>query len=373
MLRKKFVFFSLLYVIIFPRIIAFHIDKIHPRFPSTGKTSFTNEALKQFFSPASPNLSYCSVATDPQALLAVAREALSVLERHLVTHQSIFNPVPFAAYVPLDGTIKTLQFLIDTINSDTKSGEPQRVLDPLFIQENFNFLKWRPDKLMGTAHQEKVALDDQLRLTYYVIYEAAGSYVQTAHQPHALYQLLDNSVKNLYTKQNILYGALEKEEHRRHVRPLCWVSRDALEQALLQGTIIITFPDGKKQVFGINAHNGIPFDKKLRKMWDQKRYWFFSKIGLHRYEERIAQRAGIVLAGDVHTIGFGKLFVLDALNPLTKNRELRLGLLVDSGAAFSNTMYKLDVFSGIFPSRSRVQEYVKTQPMFSHAYVAFRK
>lgn len=139
----------------------------------------------------------------------------------------------------------------------------------------------------------------------------------------------------------------------------------------MQGSTIVTMPNGKVRTFNVSKSNGYTYDKTLRRPWKQKKYWYFKEVKPH--ERQLINYGGALFAGDLAQLGLGKIIALHYKNPLTKKQELHLGVLADRGSAFSNNLYQLDLFAGIFNTKNQFQRYIKQFPNTVHAYILAKK
>ena len=225
-------------------------------------------------------------------------------------------------------------------------------------------------------------VDGKIKLTSYASFRLHGSPKKTEEYPCALYAL-KNHVDYLsycpqFTKQDCINGVFEKPEHHSFVKPLVWLTRAGMEEALLQGSAIVKMPNGKQRLFNVHKSNEIPYDKQIKNSWDQKRFWFFKEVecavgSTGKEHMRHINYAGVVFAGDVYRMGLGKIIGLKYQNPITKQEELRLGVLLDTGGAFEDNLYQIDLYAGIFDNREQFKDYIKQMPNTVHAYILVKK
>ncbi len=276
---------------------------------------------------------------------------------------------------------QTLTFICDTVKHDLQKKQSSRLSDPDFIRANFEVIRWRPNKQQSKRFEHNKPLlqripDDKLLLTKYYIKKAKGSPVYTTETPHALYAIPhDESLLTLeqadakkatitryrYTKHQVLSGILDKKAL---ASPLVWLSRDDLEDTLMQGTVMIEGTD-KARFYNVHRNNGIGYKRDLKKR-QQQRYWYFkqtdSVLGYGKdanYKIPIYPHATV--AGDLAHLGLGKLIML------THNGESRLTVLADTGGAFENNQYQLDYLGGYFYNWS---DYIKTYRTFPDYFEA---
>ncbi len=359
----------------FANLSSFHVD---------------NDASGNFFRPPSPyhlpvykffkdkplTCSHVQVVTEPLRLLQAAKDALHYFDIHQSGRDHIINPEGFRDILSAYDVKKTLRFVIATIEADKKTGN-YRILDPAFIEENFGGIAWNADWQGAARLAVKLPHDGQIRLTSYGIMTAKGSVKKTAQYPCGLYYLQDHSIQYSYTKQQILAGILEKQNNRNKRKALAWVNRQDLEDALMHGTVLVSFSDGSKKILNVDRHNGVPYQRANKNVLSQKRYWFFREIKSsskrgQQIIQRFNNRKSVIFAGDLYNIGLGKLIAITHQNPQTKRKEMRLGILADTGGAFVNNLYQLDYFGGIFYSKQAMKNHLRTLPSFTRATILYK-
>jgi len=337
------------------------------------KVSLKCGSIKKFFTETeSPELSSCEISTNPKDLLQASKDTLKYFNHNYESRKDFLDPKSFHDIISPEKVKDTLRFVVSTIEDDIKSKSSQRILDFDFLKDNFKFIKWTPDDNAAKKSNVYRPLDGNIRLTYYSIFCVKGDYEKTPKRPCALYALKDESIRNKYTKQEIVSGVLEKFKNKNKVQPIAWVSRNALEKA--QGMTVVRMPDDTYKILNIYKHNGFDYDKSIKDCKQQKRYWFFkesesSKEVIQNLKNKIQSRKNVVFSGDIYNIGLGKLIAIKYQNPTTKNNEFRLGVLADTGGAFINNLYQLDMFAGIFSSRKKLAAHRKNIPDTAEAYI----
>lgn len=275
--------------------------------------------------------------------------------------------------VTVPDVLKTLDFMIATLREDIANNRPTRLQDPNFINKNFRVIKW-------SAHNPKTPQRKNLRITKYAVFSHSGSRKKTSTFNTPIYSLKDDLATDefykKYTKQDVLSGIYEpggKEFGK--VEPLAYLTREGLEEALMQGTILINFTDGSQAFFNVDRNNGIPYVKGLRRR-AQKRYWYFRQVDAikgygHKIDAKISVKPGVTFAGDVLNVGLGKIIVLE----YTKGgrKQLKMGVLADTGGAFLPNLYQLDFLAGIFPNRQKFNQNNRKLPEYATAYVLVKK
>jgi len=276
---------------------------------------------------------------------------------------------------------QTLAFICQTVRQDTQLKQSSRLSEPEFILRHFEMIRWRPNKQQSRQFETNKPLlqripDDQILLTKYYIKKASGSTAQTPQTPHALYAIphdehsltleqadakKDSITRYRYTKHQVLSGILDKKSL---ATPLVWLSRDDLEDTLMQGTVMIEGA-GQPTFYNVHRNNGIGYKRDLKKR-QQQRYWYFkqtnSVLGYGKdanYKIPIFPHATV--AGDLAHLGLGKLIML------TNNGESRLTILADTGGAFANNQYQLDYLGGYFYNWV---DYIKTYRTFPDYFEA---
>lgn len=268
---------------------------------------------------------------------------------------------------------ETLAFMISILEQDIALQRPTRLKDPNFINTYFQVVKWQP-------YNPEKPNQDQLRITKYAVFAHQGSHTKTAEFDTPIYQLKPefavDKFFNKYSKQDVLAGIYEtggKEQGK--VTPLAYLTRQGLEDALLQGTILIRFGDGSSAYFNVARNNGIAYVRGLPQR-EQKRYWYFRQVDAikgygPKTGAKIAVRPGVTFAGDVLNIGLGKIIMLEHNTGGTQ--QLNMGVLADTGGAFLPNLYQLDFLAGIFPSHDEFKQHISTLPAYANAYILIKK
>ncbi|MBW4559699.1 MAG: hypothetical protein KME32_00850 [Mojavia pulchra JT2-VF2] len=274
--------------------------------------------------------------------------------------------------VTVDDVTKTLDFMIAVLKEDIANNRTTRLQDPNFINANFRVIKW-------SAYNPTNTKQEQLRITKYAVFIHPGSRKKTSTFNTPIYSLkdnLENKFYTKYTKQDVLSGIYEpggKEFGK--VEPLAYLTRNGLEEALMQGTIIVNFTDGSQGVFNVDRNNGIPYVRGL-KATAQKRYWYFRKVDAikgygYKIDAKISIKPGVTFAGDVLNIGLGKVIVLE--HNQGGRKRLQMGIIADTGGAFLPNLYQLDFLAGIFQNQKAFGQQVSKMPDYAKAYILVKK
>jgi len=275
--------------------------------------------------------------------------------------------------VSVEDVLKTLDFMIVTLREDIAKNRPTRLQDPNFINNNFRVIKW-------TAYNKQNPKQKQLRMTKYAVFTHPGSHTKTAKFNTPIYSLKTTSNTDKfytrYTKQDVLSGIYEPggKEYGK-VKPLAYLTRAGLEEALMQGTILINFTDGSRAFFNVDRNNGMSYIRGL-KATAQKRYWYFKQVDAikgygYKIDAKISIKPGVTFAGDVLNIGLGRIVVLE--HTQGGRKHLQMGVIADTGGAFLPNLYQLDFLAGIFPSQKEFRQHISKLPEYATAYFLVKK
>jgi hypothetical protein len=268
---------------------------------------------------------------------------------------------------PMD-TVKTLDFAIATLREDLQAKRPSRLQDPNFIRQNFRTIQWN-------AADPKQPDQSKIRITKYAVFTHPGSHTKTDKFDTAIYSLKDPRAKAAkYTKQEVLAGIYEKagkDAFADKVEPIAYLTRDGLEEALMEGTILIKFNDGTQGFFNVDRSNEIAYIKGLDRK-EQKRYWYFKPVDKIKgygqaMENKISIEPGVTFAGDVLNIGLGKLVVISSAD------GMRMGTIADTGGAFLPNLHQLDFLAGTFDGKPAFDKAAHSLPEYATAYFLVKK
>lgn len=312
------------------------------------------------------------------ALCATAKETLAYLNKGVqydpnVIHDGKVFPVP------LSRVKATLVFICR---------HQKQLNDPAFIKKHFEFIRWYPDLAQANALKLKKSLishlpKDKILMTKYYVHRAHASSRRSVAYPFALYGLprdealltLEEANKNpeltrfRYGKQAILKGALVDKK----VPVLAYLSREDLEAALMQGTLIADFDGSNHQMKTFNVHrcNNIAYDK-TKDPYLQERFWYFKPVaGIKGYgkdaDDKITVNTGVTFAADLEQFGLGKLLMVQYPNK-QGNIVARAGIFADTGGAFQNNLYQVDFLAGSYPGRGAFTKATRSLPDYVTAY-----
>lgn len=293
--------------------------------------------------------------------------------------------------ISLERVKKTLEFVRETINEDIKKGLPSRLNDSVFIEKNFEIYHWSPDLAGAAKLAEKKPLlkgvtKEKILLTKYYVKLAEGSPKKSDTFLHALYGLpYDEASLSLeeamlkkkqltrfqYGKQEILKGVISD---KKLAPELIWLTREGLEGALLQGTVVVK-SDKEEMIFNVHRNNDIAYDR-TKSPEEQQRYWYYKKVdSLLGYGKDANEKIGVLpevtVAGDINYFGLGKLFLLKT-KELGEER-IRLTVLADTGGAFMDNQFQLDWLSGYYSGWSDYHSKNKHINDYCEAYILLIK
>ncbi|AFZ22666.1 hypothetical protein Cylst_0303 [Cylindrospermum stagnale PCC 7417] len=275
--------------------------------------------------------------------------------------------------VTVKDILNTLDFMISVLREDIANNRASRLQNSDFINTHFRVIKW-------SANNPKSRSQKQLRITKYAVFTHPGSRTKTSKYNIPLYSLKENFAAdkfyNKYTKQDVLSGIYEpggKEFGK--VEPLAYLTRDGLEEALMEGTVLINFTDGSKAFFNVDRNNGMSYIRGL-KATAQKRYWYFRKVDAikgygYKIDAKISIKPGVTFAGDVLNIGLGKVIVIE--HNQGGRKHLRMGIVADTGGAFLPNLYQLDFLAGIFQNKKDFGKHISQLPEYATAYILVKK
>jgi hypothetical protein len=269
--------------------------------------------------------------------------------------------------------VKTLDFMVLTLQQDLKTKKPIRLQDPKFLNTNFRSIQWTA--FNPTAKDEK-----RVRMTKYAVFTHPGSRTPTPEFNAGLYALKPDTdteaIRLKYTKQDVLTNIYEpKGKEFGTVEPLAYLDRAGLESALMEGTVLIKFTDQTSAFFNVDRNNNIPYIKGLEPT-EQKRYWYFKPVtAIKGYGEtiqtKISLKPGVTFAGDVLNIGLGRIVVTE--NSVNGKPKLRMGIIADTGGAFLPNLHQLDFLAGVFDSKEDFAEYTRKLPEYTKAYILVKR
>ena len=275
--------------------------------------------------------------------------------------------------VTVPDVLNTLNFMIVVLKEDIANNRATRLQDSKFINSNFRVIKW-------TAYNPKNKKQKQLRITKYAVFTHPGSRKKTSTFNTPIYSLKENSNNDKfyirYTKQDVLSGIYEPGGREfGKVTSLAYLTRNGLEEAIMEGTILINFTDGYKAFFNVDRNNGMSYIRGL-KATAQKRYWYFREVDAikgygYKIDAKISIKPGVTFAGDVLNIGLGKVVVIE--HTKGGRKHLQMGVIADTGGAFLPNLYQLDFLAGIFKNKKEFGQHITQLPEYATAYFLVKK
>ncbi|MCM1983502.1 hypothetical protein [Lyngbya confervoides] len=335
-----------------------------------GRSQFQVTSAQVFERSGLPNL---SVTFSEQDLLTVLRNTRAYFLTYAPQDPKILRPGLLGAQgIEAADILNTLNFMIAVLQEDLAAGRVTRLKDPQFLQQHFQILHWTPFNPGDQQQQE-------LRLTKYAVFTHSGSRRPGAPYDVALYQLEPQAkadqVHRRYSKQEVLAGVFEPGgvDHGQ-VKPLAYLTRTGLEEALLQGTLLVNFVEGGSAYFNVDVNNGIAYEPGVAQQ-AQRRYWYFKQVDAikgygYTSEAKISVLPGVTFAGDILNIGLGRVVALET--QVEGKATLQLGLIADTGGAFSPNLHQLDFLAGVFPSRAAFTDYARSRSGQARAYILVR-
>lgn len=312
------------------------------------------------------------------ALCATAKETLAYLNQgnhydpRVIHAGKVFQ-------IPLSQIKETMVFICQ---------HQKELNDPAFIKKHFDFVRWYPDMEQAKVLKSSKSLiahlpKDKILMTKYYVHRAQVSIKPSSAHPFALYALPSDEAsltleeadaksgltRFQYGKQAILKGVLTKKE----VPVLAYLSRNDLEAALMQGTVVADFGSSKHQVKIFNVHrcNNIPYNK-AQNPYQQERYWYFKSVdGIKGYgkdaDHKITINPEVTFAADLEQFGLGKLLLIQYPNQEGKI-VTRAGIFADTGGAFANNLYQVDFLAGTYAGKEAFYHATHHLPNYVAAY-----
>ncbi|RUR20748.1 hypothetical protein ELY21_01295 [Legionella sp. km535] len=267
----------------------------------------------------------------------------------------------------------------------------ERLNDPDFVKQHFDFIRWYPDKIQANKIATNKPLlknlpNDRILMTKYYVHLAKASSIKTPRMPYALYglpadergltieeaELKPELIRLKYGKQAILAGALKNKP----VPVLAYLSREDLEAALLQGTVVADFGTHEHKIFNVHRTNNIAYDR-TKAPYQQERYWYFKQVdGIKGYgkdaDHKITVNPKVTFAADLQEFGLGKVLMIQYREQSGKLIS-RAGILADTGGAFADNLYQVDYLAGRYPGKDAFYQNTRHLPDYVDAYFMILK
>ncbi len=322
------------------------------------------------------------IAVDQKALALIAEEVSQFLSH---VHKSIYVQVSegkiFKGIVTIDDVKDTINFLAKHAKE-----HPNWLKSHWFYNTYFDFYRLYSDGefcplKIGKLPRGWIGAPDNHRITKYRICKMHGSRTKTKKYFFPLYSRPSDEVgktnerirnnpekfiRFMYKRSEILEGALE---HKKEVQPLAWVTLEGYKELVMQGSAVIDFEDQTTpQTFQVVVENDMAREDK---------YWFVAPYEKRKpskkYPIKVEPIPGVSFAGNISDIGFGKVLVMIGKNPLTLEKEMRVGVLTDTGTAFQDNLCKFDLFTGYFEEHQLFDEHCKQYPHTAEMYILIKK
>ncbi|WP_298624876.1 hypothetical protein [uncultured Legionella sp.] len=282
-----------------------------------------------------------------------------------------------AVNIPLERVKDTLVFICHN---------QSRMNNPDFIKQNFEFIRWYPDahraqQLSANKPLLKNLPEDRILMTKYYVHLANASMTKSAKTPYALYglpadeqgltleqaDLKPGLTRFKYGKQAVLAGGLTHQS----IPVLAYLSRDDLESALLQGTVVAEFANKTKKTFNVHRNNNIGYDR-TKPPYEQERYWYFKQVeGIKGYgkdaDHKITVNPEVTFAADLNQLGLGKLLLIQYRDQSGVTVS-RAGIFADTGGAFADNLYQVDYLAGSYSGVKAFSQATRQLPDYVDAY-----
>lgn len=312
---------------------------------------------------------------DAAALCSTAKETLAYINKGQAFDPTVIHEGKVFR-LPLSRIKASLAFLCQHQN---------QLSDRKFIEKHFEFYRWYPDKSRAQSVAKPLIANmpkDKILMTKYYVHRAKAATEQSPSYPFPLYALPEDEAKLTlaeanakpkltrfqFGKQAILRGALNNKK----VPVLAYLSRNDLEAALMQGTLIADFgAQYPLKIFNVDRNNNIAFDK-TQNPYTQNRYWYFKQVqGIKGYgkdtEHKITVYPKATFAADLEQLGIGKLLLVQYKSFDSKPVAI-IGILADTGGAFKDNLYQVDYLTGSFEGRRAFNQASRLLPDYVTAY-----
>lgn len=327
---------------------------------------------------------------DKEKLRFVSKEVLGYLNRGNAYDSEAIHDTEFSGIkVSLEDVKETLKYIQKIAEEDLIKGQ-NRLQSAEFIEKNFTMVRWTADpdgvkKLAPIKPLLNQLPPEQVLVTKYYVKLGQGSIKKTEEKNISLYGLpfdevglnleegdKKNGTRFRYGKQEILNGILDGAKPL--APTLVYLNRQDMEDALLQGTIVVDL-DGVKKYFNVHRNNGIAYDRS-KKPFEQERFWYFKEVkSVLGYgkdaDNKIAIDSEVAVAGDITYFGLGKVFLISR----NEGGETiyRIVILADTGGAFQKNQFQLDWLSGQYKDTADYQQNNKHIADYASVWMMIRK
>ncbi len=321
------------------------------------------------------------VIVDPAKLIDIAEHTTEFLKSvHVSNYISVnvgtlFNDTAI--------TMEDVQATVEFIACMGKK-HPEWLKGTWFYTQYFDFYRWHTDHACfikeGPFPRGWLRPPDAVRITNYRTLKIHASDHKTKKYDYPLYEVPTDEKKHvpayissnkneflrfLYSLPEILEGALVDDQK---TKVLAWVTESGYRECVMQGGCVLEFEQGDSYKVQVTGHNGKE---------GKDRYFFMQKAKPRKksgkYPVKVEPIADVSFAGDIEALGFGKVFVFIGKNSQTLEKEMRVGVLVDTGGAFKNNVCKLDLYVGECDSVLQFREKSSHFPHSAQVYMIIKK
>jgi membrane-bound lytic murein transglycosylase len=322
------------------------------------------------------------IAVDQKALAQVTEEVSQFLSHvHKSTYVQVTEGNIFKGIATVADVKDTIDFLAKTAKE-----HPSWLKSHWFYNTYFDFYRLYSDGeicsvKIGKLPRGWIGAPDNHRITKYRICKMHGSRGKTKKYFFPLYarpadeigksrEYIRNHpeefIRFSHKRNEILEGVLE---HTKEAKPLAWVTLEGYKELVMQGSAVIDFEEETvPQMFQVVVENGKEGEDK---------YWFIAPYEKRKpskkYPIKVEPVPGVSFAGNIPDIGFGKVLVMIGKNPQTLEKEMRVGVLTDTGNAFKDNLCKFDLFTGYFEDHHLFDEHCKPYPHTAEMYILIKK
>lgn len=273
------------------------------------------------------------------------------------------------------------------LNKKQADGSPwvYRMSKYWYLSQNFDFYR-----IYGNQESAKISKIDlpfgKVRVTKYAIFEFEVSNQATKKNNTEIYALPEWVKPNTglpqyrlrYEKEEIFNGVYrEGGEAEGKAKPLAFSTRANVELVMLQGSFVACYEDGTKKIFGVAGTNEKPFEAGVKQA-KQKRYIYFKEMDdFYGYgkviDEKIKIQLGLTFAGDISHFGIGKLMLMCYEDTTTKMPKAKIGILADTGSAFTDNSFHIDFLQGTYDSKKAFYKEADKIPNYCDVYILIKK
>ncbi len=321
------------------------------------------------------------IATNPDFLAKISDVTSSFLKQVLKNKGKYVKPTVGVLQrynVTMSDVIETLDFI-----AQIAAHSPEKLYDCTFIDKYFTLYRWyAPDDKYETCFpQGHCTFPHCLRITHYNVAKLhasthkKGEYVIPLYEkpsdehnkcPEEIRQNKSKHIRFSYGRKKIMRGILDNKKEMK--KPFAWVMVSEYKNLVRQGSGMLAFSDGTHAMVEVAAHNGMKGDDS---------YWYCALIPEvpqgKKYHHKIRPLPGVSFAGDIENVGLGKLLCTIGINQETGKREAHLGVLMDTGTAFKNNPYHLDLYMGYFDNPLHFVAHSKKFPASGQVYILIKK